>query len=296
MRGNFDLLGYLASRGIRYSLEGKNVSQGWLGVKCPFCVDKSNHLGINLHSKAFSCFKCGETGTIFRYVAALEPGGELAARQVLAEFRSSELALDFKPQTEPVKHFNPPETTPLSGAAKVYLRKRKFPYKMLQTKYQIAGFDAISTYKFRLFIPVFFNEQMVTFTTRSYTDQIEPKYLHYPKRKSSLFVKETLYNIDNAKDNTVVVVEGPIDAWRIGDGAVATYGVVFTQKQIKLLRERFKRVFVMYDTDAQDQAEKLTDSLACFSLEVHNIKLAKGDPGGLTHTEAQEIRREIFGR
>jgi hypothetical protein len=43
--------------------------------------------------------------------------------------------------------------------------------------------------------------------------------------------KETLYNLDNAKDGTAIVVEGPIDVWRIGDGAVATFGVIYTQKQ-----------------------------------------------------------------
>ena len=126
---------------------------------------------------------------------------------------------------------------------------------MLERKYGIGCFKPESIYRFRLFIPVYFNGQLVTFTTRSYNDKVTPKYLHCPKRTSSLFAKETLYNLDNAKDGTAIVVEGPIDAWRIGDGAVATFGVIYTQKQIKLLRERFKRVFIMYDADAQEQAD-----------------------------------------
>jgi DNA primase len=111
-----------------------------------------------------------------------------------------------------------------------------------------------------------------------------------------MFCKELIYNVDNAKDGTAVVVEGPIDAWRIGDGAVATFGVIYTQKQIKLLRERFKRVFIMYDSDAQPQAWKLADALSTFNMEVNVVTLKIGDPGSMTATEAREIRREIFGK
>ena len=298
MRGSFDITGFLSSKGIHYQTEGKNISSGWLGTRCPFCQDPSNHLGINLQSFNFSCFRCGETGSILKFVAAIEGSSWSQVKTIVAEFSSQEFKTHKRLDQEPTRHFTAPITAPtLSVTAKNYLRKeRNFPYKMLERKYGIGCFKPESIYRFRLFIPVFFNGQLVTFTTRSYNDKVTPKYLHCPKRTSSLFAKETLYNLDNAKDGTAIVVEGPIDAWRIGDGAVATFGVIYTQKQIKLLRERFKRVFIMYDADAQEQAWRLAEALSTFNMEVNVVTLKIGDPGSMTATEAREIRREIFGK
>lgn len=300
MKGQFDVLGYLSSRMIHYDTEGKNISQGWTGVKCPFCSDKSNHLGINLTSFAISCFKCGESGFITKYIAAMEPEGWGAVRGVMKEFASQEL-LTRRPREIIRQGFVPPTAAnaPLSPTAIKYLKnERGFAYRYLEKKYQIKCFRPTSTYKFRIYIPVFVNSNLVTFTTRSYSKQVEPKYLHYPKQSSILFAKETLYNLDNATGDTAVVVEGPTDAWRIGDGAVATFGVIFTEKQVKIIRERFKRVFIMYDSDrqAQAQAQRLACLLASFNLSVNNVALSWGDPGGLSHTDAKHIRKEIFGR
>ena len=294
----FDISGYLSSKGILYTTEGKNVSAGWLGTRCVFCGDKSNHLGINLQSFNFSCFKCGETGSILKFVAAVENTDWSQVRKIVAEFSSQEFKTHKRLDQEPIRQFKAPTIEMgLSKLAQHYLRtKRNFPYKMLVRKYGIGSFDPVSFFRFRIYIPVYFNGQLVTFTTRAYLDRIQPKYLHCPKRTSSLFAKETLYNIDNAKDGTAVVVEGPIDAWRIGNGAVATFGVIYTQKQVKLLRERFKRVFIMYDADAQDQAWKLADELSTFNMEVNVVTLKIGDPGSMTATEAREIRQEIFGK
>lgn len=268
-------------------------------MSCMFCDDRSTHLGINLESYGFSCFRCGQSGSLKKLIASLEVGGWQSVPLVLEEFSSTK---DWgkREREEPKKrqpHCDLPAIKTLSKSAKLYLQSRKFPYKLLTEKYKLASFSPLSYYKFRIYIPVYFNHQIVTFTSRAYA-QLTPKYLHCPKQKSVLFCKEVLYNIDNAKNGTAVAVEGPTDAWRIGDGAVATFGVIFTEAQVKLLRERFKRVFVMFDAEdqAQKQAQKLADTLACYNLSVSVIKLPSGDPGGLNLTTVKEIRREIFGR
>ena len=56
----FDIVAYLDEKGIEYVTEGKNVSAGWIGLQCPYCSDQSNHLGVCLDGKGFSCFRCGE--------------------------------------------------------------------------------------------------------------------------------------------------------------------------------------------------------------------------------------------
>ena len=44
---NFDIISYLENRGVSYWTEGKNVTDGWVNINCPFSPDPSNHLGIN---------------------------------------------------------------------------------------------------------------------------------------------------------------------------------------------------------------------------------------------------------
>jgi hypothetical protein len=69
---NLNLIEYLDDKNISYSTSGKNVSSGWIGISCPFCGDSSNHLGINLESKVFSCWKCGEKGNFIKLAMELE--------------------------------------------------------------------------------------------------------------------------------------------------------------------------------------------------------------------------------
>lgn len=38
---------------IPFSEQGKNIGNGWIGLKCPFCDDHSNHLGLNLQYDFF---------------------------------------------------------------------------------------------------------------------------------------------------------------------------------------------------------------------------------------------------
>ena len=49
---NLDAEEILDDLGLSYTSQGKNVSEGWIGIQCVFpdCDDTSNHLGINLQS------------------------------------------------------------------------------------------------------------------------------------------------------------------------------------------------------------------------------------------------------
>jgi len=45
---------------VQYITEGPNCKRGWVNVRCPFCDDPSEHLGMNLETGAFNCWRCGK--------------------------------------------------------------------------------------------------------------------------------------------------------------------------------------------------------------------------------------------
>ena len=100
------------------------------------------------------------------------------------------------------------------------------------------------------------------------------------------------------KGDSVVVVEGITDAWRLGPGAVATFGIQFTLMQVILLRQ-FESKYIMFDSadpQAIKQAEKLADYLSGFPGHVEIIETHCGDPAELTQKEADALMGELLSK
>ncbi|KKK72386.1 hypothetical protein LCGC14_2904360, partial [marine sediment metagenome] len=101
----FDPILYFENRNISYSTEGKNVTEGWCNIECPFpfCDDPSNHMGINLESKLFSCWACGEKGGMDRLIQELEGCSWPESQLILSQFQENpykDIPLDVKyPET-----------------------------------------------------------------------------------------------------------------------------------------------------------------------------------------------------
>jgi len=283
-----NIIEYLDDKGIRYWTSGKNVSHGWIGLQCPFCSDQSNHLGFNLTSSVFSCFVCGAKGGPEKLVMGLENITYGKAKKILQPYSST--ILTPEPDTEFVSKLELPKTIKeLQPLHRSYLQSRNFSEKIYE-KYRLRCFGPVGEYNFRFFIPFFYKGNMVTFTTRDVTNKSRIRYLACPVEKSIIPVKHTLYNIDNAKD-VAIVVEGVTDVWRIGDGAVALHGVNYTPAQLKLLSQ-FRKVYVLLDATAMNEAEKLAMDLATFT-DVEILELKKGDPADLPESEVEKLRKII---
>jgi DNA primase len=286
----FKVIEYLEENAIPFSTSGKNISQGWIGIQCPFCSDRSNHLGINLHSTNFSCFVCGTKGSPIKLIRAIENKTYHQAKETLEKFSTRVLTVPETTSTPSAPFQLPNEAkTKLMDTHRNYLLSRNFSEKTY-LNYKLLCAGPTGRYKLRLIVPVFVHGEMVTFTSRDITNRSPYKYLSCPDDQSKIPIKNTIYNLDNAK-NAVIVVEGVTDVWRIGNGAVGIYGTNYTAEQIKLLSS-FNRVFVLFDSAANSQAEKLGNDLSAFT-NVEILYLSKGDPADLTENDIKILKQKI---
>jgi len=294
LRG-FDVIHYLDDSGVSYSTGGDNVSDGWVGVKCVFCDDHANHLGINLETMSISCWLCGVTGTIAKYIMSLEGVGFAAAVRVIEKYRTAfgesvEVRAERKRNKRTYKRLLPsgferilPDKAPV--IVRRYFARRRFPLSLC-SKYGL-GFVKYGKYKLRLIVPIHLDGEVVSFQAVDLTGRARIPYLDCPKDRAVIPNKHLLYGIDAARECDVVrIVEGVTDKWRIGDSAVATFTKNFTVQQLKLFYERVDTatpVDVVFDSDAHDDGRRLAAQLSGVGFaRVSVVELTAGDPADLS--------------
>lgn len=289
----FDILGYLSERGIPFTSSGKNVSQKFIGTACPFCGDTSNHLGINPTTKQTTCWRCGYHH-IGQYIKEVENCSWQKVKKIYEQFQLQELP---NKKSSGIIYANQEVKLPLGCTNKFsdnhikYLEKRRFDPKKVIKKYQLMATNNIGKFKFRIIIPIFLKNKMVAYVGRDITEMSDIKYLNSAEENSIIPVKSALYSINPIRD-TAIIVEGIFDAWRIGKGAIATFGKTATKEQILLLKG-LKRVFIMYDADAIEQSHKLAYSIGNIVPYVEIIELEQDDPDSLSDQEILAFKREI---
>lgn len=288
----FDIQAYFESRNIEFFTSGKNVTQGWTNINCPFCEggDPSNHCGISPHD-FFNCYICGETGHVVKLIRKLENCTFLKAQRIFDSFQhedffGEETRKDISKTSLPRECSSKFPQRYLS-----YLKKRRFNPPHLITKYNLKCCHNIGKWKFRIIIPFYFNGQLVTFSSLDITGKQESKYKHQPKKESVIPVKDTLYNIDSVKDK-MILVEGITDAWRVSTGSCAIMGKQITSEQInQIVRKSIKKVLVILDSDAIEKGENLAKQLSGIIPSVEYVALEKGDPDNFSDEEVREVRK-----
>ena len=293
-----DIVEYLQIRGIDYVQEGKNVGSTEVNINCPFCSDPSYHLSINLVDPIFSCWRCRTQGHISKLIYHFE---KTNAKTILEKLSYSSARITTR-SSIPIEGRQFPSQVKFTFSTQKellqlhsdWLQARNFNPEYIFNKYRLMCVGPTSIFKYRLIIPIYMQRRLVAYTSRDVTNKAELRYLIAKNEECVIPVKQTLYNYDNAKD-TAIVVEGPTDVWRLGDGAVATLGTVFTSQQIFLLG-KFTRVFIMYDAKAEEVGEKLAHQASSVVPFVELIEMSEGDPADMSEKEVRSLRRELFGK
>ena len=296
-----DIIDYLDNQGIKVTKSGKNVSAGWIGIRCPFCDDTSNHLGIHVKSLKCSCWKCGghHISKLLQELLALS---RKQANLVIKKLDRDDSQLISDQQYENLSKVGtklPPHLTTFPDIYRDYLKSRGFLPKRIRKKYDLLAAGHVGRYKFRIIIPIYIKRQLVSFTSRAIFDEMTPPYLMAQMNESMVRPRFCIYNYDNIYDGyDCMIVEGPADVWRFGDGCCSTVGMQFTDAQLSLLREKeIKNLFIMLDAERYAQrvkAEQIGNLMAPWvdSVELLEAKWKK-DLGDFTHREAHDLRKHL---
>lgn len=275
---------------VPYVEKGKNVKRGEIGLSCPWCgaADPSQHLGINLTSGWYSCWrqKSGHSGKsplrllmkLLRvpYARARELAGlgegyidpegfdALAARLMGREVQSHTAPL-LRTFLDPDASFRFLHSkTPAQRRFVEYIYGRGFEREDLEAflhKY-VVMYATEGRFASRIIFPYFLEGELVTWTGRA-IGSAEIRYKDLSVDESVVPPKQTVYLFDEAAKGGryLVVNEGPIDALKIdfygaahGVHAVALSTNSITPTQLYMLEElapMYTEVLVMMDAKTQ---------------------------------------------
>lgn len=280
----------------------KHYRPDWVNIRCPFCVGHDGfHLGFNRQSNFFTCWRCGHK-SVSRVLSRLSG---LSASQIMKEAEKkygwkrdpiSSLISDRK--EKPKKPFFMPTGSKkkLSRHHLKYLERRNFDVDELQDLWKIEGTGPVGAWKHRIVIPIYFQHRLISWTCRWVGSDGPPKYIACPVDVEIYPHKHMLYGWDYVHSDSIVVVEGPTDVWRLGPGAVATFGIEWSLFQLELL-STFDCVFFAYDREptAEKKARQALEYLSLMGVPVTKmILLDREDPGDLKESEADQIMAEVL--
>jgi len=285
---------------IPHSTHGKNISEGWIGLSCPYCGDDSTHLGFNPDGNYFSCWRCGKHPLVLTF-SKLMNLPEPEVRQILKNYEVYTKSPIVKVDIEKRQFKIPTDIHKLSEQHRQYLLKRNFDPDRLARIFGLQGTGPMSRldgsdYRHRIFIPFYWDGKLVSFDTRDITGKAV-RYKACPKKYELIGHKDILYGKQENWTDTGICVEGPSDVWRLGVRAFATSGIQFTQAQVRAMSKLFKRVFVVYDKDtqAQRQASKLVSELMLRKVDAIGITIDQKDPGSMSEKESEYFVKQLIG-
>ena len=300
---HFDFARFAMERNIELAAEGhKHKRPDWDQMACPFCTGEHDgyHLGFNRYEVYFNCWRCGYH-SVYDVVMQVVSCGFGEAKQIVERYPSrpggKEPTKNRKPMRGKLCHW-PTDCHPLKKIHREYLKKRRYNPAYLEDVWGLRGTRGIGDYKYRVIAPVFYDRRMVSYQGRDVTDRSNLPYKACAQEDEARDHKHCLYGMDLVEGDDVVIIEGIFDTWRLGPGAVGTFGIDFTPVQANLLR-RYRNKYIYYDSadrQAMEKAKKLANLLSAFRGDVEIIKTKWADPDMMPQREADKLMKELIGR
>jgi len=273
---------------IPYRTEGTpHCRPGWINIDCPFCGKNTQkfHMGYSIQGNYCSCWRCGWQPLI-KVVAEITNTAYKQAAKLIGGLTSHTIYT----QKKHGKIQEPKSVGPLQKPHKLYLKKRGLDWRALQSRWDVKGIGIASQMSWSIFIPIHLHGNTVSWTTRAIGNR-DAKYMSAPREKETICHKDLLFGEDYVS-NTIIVTEGPFDVFKIGPGAVATFGMIATANQIaKMIK--YPRRFICFDNEpeAQKRAKRLCDDLGVFKGDTYNIRLTSNDAGDSSPEEIRDLQK-----
>ena len=259
---------------------------GWIQLrKCPWCGSSNYLLGYNTAAGFFSCWKCGGHPSVATWI-------KLGLKKNLVKDAISLKTVPVRKRERTRKEAELPQgVSDLLPAHIHYLEDRGLDVDRIQRIWKVQGLGLAGRYSWRVFIPIYWEDVLVSWTTRAIGDRVTQRYLSASAAQEAINHKSLVYGMDYCR-NSIIIVEGPVDAWRIGPGAGALFGTAFSTAQIEKL-SRIPYRYIVFDSGstAQRKAEHLANELACFPGVTERIELDAKDPGEASEHELNLLRK-----
>lgn len=290
----FDVISFLDEYNIPYKSEGKNWQPGWTQICCPFCHDSGWHGGFNISAGYYNCWRCGHHDTPF-VIMKLVPNIQIyEARTIMALFMIFDDGSKVERKKAAAKECEwPMGTTDCNGSHGKYLWDRGFDLPKIVGTWGIRATGPLGDYKFRIIAPIIVDGVMVSYQGRDITGKQKLRYKACRIEEEVIHHKHIVYGIDYVKNGRCIIVEGITDVWRLGPGAIAMFGIEWTNEQLLFLVERVKEGLVLFDSGSVDKARMLVSELNSLGLDFRVAELDEGDPGDMSQEDADQLMKLI---
>jgi hypothetical protein len=280
----------------------KHCRDGWVNTVCPFCTGNAGlHLGASLNGEVFTCWRCGWKPPD-KAIAGLVGISKSKAQSVIKEYGGKSRAVENQVKQAPrlKAHKLPSDVGGMEVRHKKYLASRGFNPNKLERKWKLKATGPISRldgidYSHRILAPIYWEGGRVSFQTRDITSMHDAKYMGCPEKRELTPHKDILYGKQSLWGERGICVEGITDVWRLGTSSFATFGIKYTQNQVRAMATNFKHVTILFDDDPQavKQANKLQSALSIRGVQ-SKVEIISGDPGGLTSKQAKNLVQKIY--
>jgi len=233
----------LTELGIPWAVKAKKS----LNINCPYCAnDSSFHLGIFLDNFSYTCWRCKQFGSLFDVLNEIthirysefellftkpRDEGNLTAEQKILAFLKQKV--DKEKTIKGVVEWPPSCAMPIGkmldeGLVQAFMKKRNLDPDFCCEQEVFIG--VASKWTARFIIPVKYGGHIVAYQGRDMTGKIEPRY------RTEGDVSKYLYGFDRIDvSKPVAITEGVINAWTIGDNAVASFSKSLSFDQLAIM-------------------------------------------------------------
>jgi hypothetical protein len=255
----------------------KNVAPDAIGIKCPYCDDHSNHLGIFEGDGNFSCWRCRTKGPLIYLIRKLTGWSEDKCKELIgydSSFKDDESSDVTNRQSNQFlglpKLFEKVTTDTDFQLFHEYMERRHIQISTIIKNG--CGICRAGRYMNRLIIPVIFNGKIVSFQAADLTGSARLKYDTAPGD-----INQYLYNYDSIKTNgKMILTEGILDTWRAGNDAVCSFGTHLTDRQRQLILDKKPSELVfLWDEDAYFKISPYNSDAGWFLPFIDRIKIVR---------------------
>ena len=325
---SMDWINFFQTNNIHYVTSGPNVARGHACIRCVWCGadDDSQHLSVSLTGKGFRCWRqplhAGRNpakliqallNCSWEQASLLAGQAKALPNDFMQRVRSSmvkdEVVERKNDLTLPIefKHFS---TLPSARIYVDYLRSRKFTdWNIFEdTKKYGIYYASQGLYKGRVIFTITQNYELCGWTGRTVFDieQVRYKTLTHDREKADerretpapnpishflLFHDKIVHSLSN----TIVLCEGPFDAWRlnllgapIGIDATCFFTSTLSAQQLNLLHEllpKYENRYLLLDKNTFSKAARIRADLVALGVEVKKLSDNVKDPAELTTTK-----------